>query len=201
MSQIEKYAAIARDHDRVTALIEDATRVFTADPADTAALARFETLLHSEMPFPSDLFREVIAAALNWYDNDLLPQTTGSGKEPLQNMRDAFARMAKSLETPDPERLLDSEQALRDLGIPYSRRADGMIEVGTLELTGKLDKRLPDLENVIVMGDFLAAGNGLVSLAAGPRYVRGNMSVFNNALRDLSWAPDYVGGDFIVSKN
>lgn len=109
--------------------------------------------------------------------------------------------MQKTLVTADPAPVLDSEQAMRDLGIPYSRRADGMIEVGTVELSGKLDKRLPDFSNVIVMGDFLVANNGLVTLAGAPRYVRGNMSVHDNALRDLSWAPDYVGGEFIASKN
>lgn len=201
MSQIEKYHAIARDHDRVVSLVEDATKGLATNPADADAIARFGALLKSEMPYPSDLFREVIEASIHWYEKELLPDASAADKGPLETARDAFRQFEQSLMAPDPTPLLASEQALRDLGIKYSRRSDGMIEVGTLEFGGKLDKRLPDLSNVIVMGDFIVANNALVTLAGAPRYVRGNISVFNNALRDLSWAPDYVGGDFIASKN
>lgn len=90
MADIEKYHAIARDHDRIVAQIEAATQGLIANPADMDAIGRFETLLKAEMPYPSDLFREVIAASIRWYENDLLPESPATRKAPLEKARDAF---------------------------------------------------------------------------------------------------------------
>ena len=91
---------------------------------------------------------------------------------------------------------------LRKLGIKYSRRADGMLEVADkIDLTGKKLGTLPDLSNVVVLGDFSAGGNDLKNIVGAPPFVGSTATFAGNVIKSLAEGPQYVGVDFVVSSN
>lgn len=201
MADIEKHKAIAKEHERVRAAITPSIEALMADPADLGAVEQFNAVLQAEMPYPSDLFRGLIEHVVKWYDETLLQGTTEDQHPAFRAAQAAMAAIGKSLETPDPETLLKSEAELRDLGVKYSRRADGMIEVaGSIDLIGSIET-LPDLSNVIVIENFFVGGNDLGTLKGTPFYVGGTLSVSGNALNGLAGVTAYVGGDFIAAMN
>ena len=87
--------------------------------------------------------------------------------------------------------LATAEQFLTDLGVSYSRQADGSLFVGgSLDVANKQLTVLPDLSMVDVNDDFFCDGNQLTTLAGAPRSVAGAFDCSNNKLTSLVGAPE-----------
>ena len=98
--------------------------------------------------------------------------------------------------------LSEAEAFLQKERIKYERRNDGTIFVpGNIDLSRRNLKKLPDLSNVHVDGDFWCNNNKLISLAGAPQSVGGSFLCYNNQLTDLTDAPQNIGGDFWCQKN
>lgn len=101
--------------------------------------------------------------------------------------------------TPEPN---PGETALRSLGLPFEKDADGtLVVMGNLDLTDRKLKKLPDLSSVRIAGDFYCSGNGLTSLEQAPRRVGGSFYCHRNKLTSLKGAPEKVGGNFHCHNN
>lgn len=171
-------------------------------PANMAAVEAFKDFLSAQGDYPSDMFRAELAHIIFEYDANFLPNAVKNDVHALQRHREVFKELAAKLEpleiaTPHP-----SEGALQALGIKFSRRADGLLEVADkIDLTGKKLGTLPDFSNVLVLGDFSAGGNDLKDIKGAPPFVGGTATFAGNVIKSLAEGPQYVGVDFVVSSN
>lgn len=96
----------------------------------------------------------------------------------------------------------EAEQLLRSCHIPYEKKPDGTIVVNTdLDLLNSGFDKLPDLSQVIVLGNFYCQGMGLTSLQGSPKTVGGAFFGNDNQLTSLQGAPETVGNDFYCNQN
>ena len=73
----------------------------------------------------------------------------------------------------------------------------GNVDLSDLNLT-----ELPNLSDVVVIGDFFCAyNNKLTTLQGAPQYIGRNFHCHNNNLTTLQGSPEYVKGDFYCSYN
>lgn len=197
-----EWEAIAQDRIALMNALTPVVNDVMTMPANTAVVDAFTELLEAQGDYPSDLFRAEVASIIFEYDANFLPNAARNDVNALQRHRDFFAGLAAKLETPESDNPLPSEVALRALGIKYSHRADGMLEVADkIDLTGKKLGRLPDLSNVVVLGDFSAGGNDLKNIAGAPPFVGGTATFAGNVIKTLAEGPQYVGVDYVVSSN
>lgn len=95
-----------------------------------------------------------------------------------------------------------AEQYLQGLSCPYQKRSDGTLVVtGDLDLSARSLKELPDLAEVVVMGNFICRYNQLTSLKGSPQEVHGTYFCNGNKLDTLEHAPKAVGGTFFANHN
>ena len=75
--------------------------------------------------------------------------------------------------------------------------ADKELKTESLDLSNLNLKKLPDLENVTVFGDFDCSLNKIVNLEGSPNVVYGNYDCRQNRyMINLTGSPDYIKGDF-----
>ncbi len=77
----------------------------------------------------------------------------------------------------------------------------GLIVKGNLSYSDFGLERLPDLSEVIVMGNFSCTGNQLISLKGAPKMVIGDFNCGYNKLKTLEGCPQKIGGDFFCTGN
>ena len=78
---------------------------------------------------------------------------------------------------------------------------DGFVFKGNVELSCCGLKKLPDLSNIIVEGDFCCSGNELTSFVGAPKEVGGYFEGADNKVVDLEGMPKKVGGSVILVSN
>ncbi len=202
LKPLSEWDAIAQDRVAVLNALTPVVQAVMLTPANTAAVEGFTKLLAGQGDYPSDMFRAEVGHIIFEYDANFLPNAAKNDLHALQRHREVFAEIAAKLETPESDRPLASEAMLRQLGIKYSHRADGMLEVADkIDLTGKKLGQLPDLSNVVVLGDFSAGGNDLKNIVGAPPFVGGTATFAGNTIKSLAEGPQYVGVDFVVSSN
>lgn len=193
---------IAQDRIALLNALTPVVNAVMTTPANTAAIEGFTKMLAAQGDYPSDMFRAEVAHIIFEYDANFLPNAARNDRPALERHREIFAGLAAQLEPAESLPPLRSEAELRGLGIKYSRRADGMLEVADkVDLTGKKLGKLPDLSNVVVLGDFSAGGNDLKTIAGAPPFVGGTATFAGNVIKSLAQGPQYVGVDFVVSSN
>ncbi len=197
-----EWEAIAQDRiallNELTPVVNDVMTM----PANTAVVEAFTDLLAAQGDFPSDMFRAEVAHIIFEYDANFLPNAVKNDFHALQRHREVFVGLAAKLEPLEIDNPHASETALRGLGIKFSRRADGLLEVADkIDLTGKKLGKLPDFSNVLVLGDFSAGGNDLKKIAGAPPFVGGTATFAGNTIKSLAQGSQYVGVDFVVSSN
>jgi hypothetical protein len=97
--------------------------------------------------------------------------------------------------------LSEAERFMRELGVKYSRRADGMLVAhGDIKLSQRGLEVLPDFSSVIVEGNFLCDHNRLTSLKGAPREANGFWCE-HNLLTNLAGAPEKVARHFFCGNN
>lgn len=84
----------------------------------------------------------------------------------------------------------------RTVKIPDGTVCDGNINLRDLDL-----KVLPDLSNIILIGDFDCSKNQLTSLKGAPKEVGGRFNCVDNQLTSLEGSPEKVGRDFYCRGN
>ncbi len=97
--------------------------------------------------------------------------------------------------------LTEAEQKLTEWGVKYKRKNDGTIVVRELDISGKKLTRLPDLSNVVVLGDFICQNNQLTSLAGSPKSVGRGFYCDGNKLTSLIGGPQTVAGYMSCKSN
>lgn len=171
-------------------------------PANTTAVEGFTQMLAAQGDYPSDLFRAVVEHIVFEYDANFIPHAAKNDIHALQRHREFFAALSEKLQPAELETPWKSEAELRSLGVKFSRRSDGMLEVAdTIDLTGKKLDKLPDLSNVILLNDFFAGANNLKDIVGSPPFIGGAASLNGNVIKSLTGGPQYVGNDFVVSAN
>lgn len=99
-------------------------------------------------------------------------------------------------------RMKHDEELLRKLGIEFSIRLDGTVYVpGSVSLSNRGLKELPDFSTIEVMGGFYCYGNELKDLTGAPAYVGDAFDCSCNRLESLKGAPQKVGGRFSCNTN
>ncbi|MCQ2562530.1 MAG: hypothetical protein MJ158_02870 [Alphaproteobacteria bacterium] len=96
-----------------------------------------------------------------------------------------------------PKLTINQDGKVYDL---YNLPKDFVIK-GSLDLSGKGLTALPNLSEVIVMGDFYCYSNNLVSLEGAPKEVKGGFYCHFNKLISLKGAPRKVGEWFNFRSN
>jgi hypothetical protein len=193
---------IAQDRIALLHALSPVVNAVMTTPANTAAVKGFTKMLAAQGDYPSDMFRAEIDHIIFEYDANFLPNAARNDRPALERHREIFAGLAARLETAENFPPQQSEAELRSLGIKFSRRADGMLEVADkIDLTGKKLGKLPDLSNVVVLGDFSAGGNDLKDIVGAPAFVGGTATFAGNTIKSLAEGPQYVGVDFVVSSN
>ena len=76
----------------------------------------------------------------------------------------------------------------------------GFVIEGDLDLSGMKLKKLPDLSEVIVKGDFICSDNELESLRGLPKEIGGNFDFSRNNIQEIKWLP-VVKGSVIYEGN
>lgn len=202
LKPLSEWDAIAQDRiallNALTAVVNDVMTM----PANTGVVEKFTQMLAAQGDFPSDMFRAEVDHILFEYDANFLPNAAKNDVHALQRHREVFVGLSAKLAPAALDVPQASEDALRRLGIKFSRRADGMLEVADkIDLTGKKLGKLPDLSNVLVLGDFSAGGNDLKNIIGAPAFVGGTATFAGNTIKSLAEGPQYVGVDFVVSSN
>jgi len=199
---LSAWDAIAQDRIALLNALTPVVNDVMTMPANTGVVEKFTQLLAAQGDYPSDIFRAAVEHITFEYDANFIPHAAKNDIHALLRHREVFAGLSAQLQpaalaTPQP-----SETELRSLGIKFSCRADGMLEVADkIDLIGKKLGKLPDLSNVVVLGDFFAGGNDLKDIAGAPPFVGGTASFSGNVVKTLAEGPQYVGVDFIVSAN
>ena len=202
LKPLSEWDAIAQDRIALLSALTPVVNDVMTMPANTGVVEKFTQLLAAQGGYPSDLFRAEVAHIVFEYESNFLPNAARNDRLALERHREVFAALAAKLEPAEilpPQR---SEADLRSLGIKFSRRADGMLEVADkIDLTGRNLGKLPDLVNVVVLGDFSAGGNDLKNIIGAPPFVGGTATFAGNVIKYLAEGPQYVGVDFVVSSN
>ncbi len=71
--------------------------------------------------------------------------------------------------------------------------APGFVIEGDLDLSGMKLKKLPDLSEVIVEGDFICSDNELESLRGRPKEIGGDFDFSRNNIQEIKWMPVVKG--------
>ena len=86
-------------------------------------------------------------------------------------------------------------------GFEHILAPKGVIVNGNLKLSHKGLKKLPNLSEFIIKGNFWCDGNELTSLEGAPKHVERDFDCSNNHLTSLDYAPQNVGGSYDCSNN
>lgn len=101
-----------------------------------------------------------------------------------------------------PGKLTPPEQNLKDMGIWYKRRKDGLLVVNqSIDLSNRGLEQLPDLSTVVLNGVFIVSGNRLTTMKGSPYQVDGAVFANNNRLETMEGMPCLVRGGVDVSNN
>ncbi len=202
LKPLSEWDAMAQDRIALLNALTPVVNDVMTMPANTAVVEKFTAMLAAQGDHPADLFRAEVAHIIFEYDANFLPNAARNDRPALERHRQVFAELAANLEPAEVLPPQQSEAELRSLGIKFSRRADGMLEVADkIDLTGKNLGTLPDLSNVVVLGDFSAGGNDLKNIIGAPPFVGGTATFAGNVIKSLAEGPQYVGVDFVVSSN
>ncbi|MEZ0225228.1 MAG: hypothetical protein ACAH83_11785 [Alphaproteobacteria bacterium] len=113
-----------------------------------------------------------------------------------------WGRVQKEFTEASVRRMNHDVDLLKHLGIEYSIRLDGTVYVpGSVSLSNKELKQLPDFSTIEVMGGFYCYGNELKDLTGAPAYVGEAFDASCNKLESLRGAPQKVGGRFSCAAN
>lgn len=200
-TSLQQYKAIMGEFERLGSQIEKVFSELSDDPGNMAAVDSLARMIGNAQPYPSDMFRHVLEVLAEDFSAKHIA-AAGDNVDAVRACRDALAALSAPLVREYDAPLWKSEAALRELGVKYSRRADGFLEVaGSIDLSRKDLKDIPDLANVIVLQDFMCDMNELTSLAHVPRFIGGTASFANNFLQTIAGGPEFVGGHYIISGN
>lgn len=95
----------------------------------------------------------------------------------------------------------DAETFLRAIGKEFTKTQDGILVNGGIDISNMGLRRLPDLSDVTVTGNFDCSHNKLESLVGLPKSIGGDLVVGNNRLTSLEGCPSHVGRGFLCWGN
>jgi hypothetical protein len=95
---------------------------------------------------------------------------------------------------------MSPEEFFDRMGVPY-RRDKGRIIVGSVNISNKNLRFLPDLREVVVTGDFCCNHNHLVTLEGCPREIGKGFDCTRNQLKSLVGGPRVVHTMYLCKGN